>query len=123
MKILEPIGIQPFRRRARQHLTRRRGVRQAAFLRNGPKALTDAELVAILLKNGRPGASVAEVETDDPTMRGEMTITFSLAPMPTAAPRSLASMTACRPVCRPPTTRPGWRESLAKLAAFVEAEL
>ncbi len=31
------------------------------LLRNGPKALTDAELVAILLKNGRPGASVLEV--------------------------------------------------------------
>ena len=31
------------------------------LLRNGPKALTDAELVAILLRNGRPGASVLEV--------------------------------------------------------------
>jgi DNA repair protein RadC len=34
------------------------------LLRNGPQALSDAELVAILLKGGRPGASVLDLSRE-----------------------------------------------------------
>ncbi len=69
---------------------------------------------------------VIEFETDDPALRGEMTITTTLADA--AGPDGPGSGTEIHAVHEglPPGVAPadnetGWRDSLAKLAALVEA--
>lgn len=49
---------------------------------------------------------VVEFETTDPDLRGEMTITMSLADAKAAAPMSSPCTTRYRPACQSPTTRP-----------------
>jgi uncharacterized protein YndB with AHSA1/START domain len=54
---------------------------------------------------------VVEFETADPALRGEMTITITLADAD-GGPMSSPCTRGCRPACRPPTTRPaGGRRS------------
>ncbi len=69
---------------------------------------------------------VIEFETDDPAMRGEMTITTILADAPGPAGSGSGTHLHAVHAGLPPGVRPadneaGWRDSLAKLAAYVEA--
>jgi uncharacterized protein YndB with AHSA1/START domain len=71
-----------------------------------------------LVPNGRV-VEVVEFETTDPTMRGEMTITISLADTD-AGTDVLAVHDGLPPGLSPADNEAGWQSSLAKLAAFVE---
>jgi uncharacterized protein YndB with AHSA1/START domain len=63
---------------------------------------------------------VVEFETTDPAMRGEMTITFALAEADGGT--DIAAVHEGLPPGVPPADNEvGWRSSLAKLAALVEA--
>jgi hypothetical protein len=64
---------------------------------------------------------VVEFETDDPTMQGEMTITFTLADA-AGGTELRATHENVPPGVRPRDNELGWRMSLQKLAALVEAE-
>ena len=66
---------------------------------------------------------VLEFETADPAMRGEMTITFTLADAD-GGTDILAVHDTCRPACRPPTTKraggcrwTNWRRSSRAIKA------
>ena len=61
-----------------------------------------------------------EFETADPAMQGEMTITFSLADA-NGGTEVAAVHDRLPPGLSPTDNETGWRMSLAKLAAFVEA--
>lgn len=63
---------------------------------------------------------VVEFETADPALRGEMTITISLADV-AGGTEVLAVHDGLPPGLAPADNEAGWRSSLAKLAAFVEA--
>ena len=63
---------------------------------------------------------VVEFETDDPAMRGEMTITFTLTDAD-GGPDAVAVHEDLPPGLSPADNETGWRMSLAKLAALVEA--
>jgi uncharacterized protein YndB with AHSA1/START domain len=62
---------------------------------------------------------VVEFETIDPTLRGEMTITYTLAEG-TGGTDVFAAHNGLPPGVSPTDNEAGWRSSLAKLAAFVE---
>ncbi len=61
-----------------------------------------------------------EFETDDPTMRGEMTVTFTLAEADDGTD-IFAVHDHVPPGVAPADNETGWRMALDKLAAFVEA--
>ena len=63
---------------------------------------------------------VDEFETTDPTLRGEMTITITLADAE-GGTDILAVHDGLPPGVPPPDNEEGWRMALAKLAALVEA--
>ena len=63
---------------------------------------------------------VVEFETDDPAMRGEMTITFTLGDADGGSDL-LAVHDNLPPGLSPADNELGWSMSLAKLAALVEA--
>jgi uncharacterized protein YndB with AHSA1/START domain len=63
---------------------------------------------------------VVEFETDDPAMRGEMTITITLADAEGGTEVS-ALHDALPPGLSPADNELGWQSSLGKLAALVEA--
>jgi uncharacterized protein YndB with AHSA1/START domain len=63
---------------------------------------------------------VVEFETDDPALRGEMTITFMLMDAD-GGTDVLAVHDGLPPGLSPADNEVGWRSSLAKLAALVEA--
>jgi uncharacterized protein YndB with AHSA1/START domain len=65
-------------------------------------------------------AEVVEFETADPSMRGEMTITISLADAE-GGTEILAVHDRLPPGLSPVDNEAGWRSSLAKLAGLVEA--
>ena len=62
---------------------------------------------------------VDEFETDDPALRGEMTITITLADA-NSGTEILAVHEGLPPGLSPTDNEIGWRMALAKLAAFVE---
>jgi uncharacterized protein YndB with AHSA1/START domain len=62
-----------------------------------------------------------EFETTDPEMRGEMTITISLADADGGGTDVLAVHEGLPPGVSLADNEAGWREALAKLAALVEA--
>jgi uncharacterized protein YndB with AHSA1/START domain len=64
---------------------------------------------------------VVEFETDDPAMQGEMTITFTLADAD-GGTELRATHENVPPGVRPRDNELGWRMSLQKLTALVEAE-
>jgi uncharacterized protein YndB with AHSA1/START domain len=64
---------------------------------------------------------VVEFETADPAMQGEMTIKFMLADAEDGGTDLLAVHEALPPGLSPADNELGWRLSLAKLAALVEA--
>ena len=64
---------------------------------------------------------VVEFETDDPAMRGEMTITFTLTDA-NGGTDLLAVHDGLPAGVSPADNELGWNMSLAKLAAFVEAD-
>ena len=69
-----------------------------------------------------PGERVVETmefETDDPTMRGEMTVTLTLADAG-AGTELVAVHDGVPPGVRPADNETGWRMSLDRLAALVE---
>jgi uncharacterized protein YndB with AHSA1/START domain len=63
---------------------------------------------------------VDEFETTDPDLRGEMTITITLAEAD-GGTQLLAEHEGLPRGVRPAESELGWRESLARLAALVEA--
>jgi uncharacterized protein YndB with AHSA1/START domain len=63
---------------------------------------------------------VVEFETSDPTMRGEMTITITLTDAD-GGTDLLAVHDGLPPGVSPADNETGWRMSLSKLAALVEA--
>jgi uncharacterized protein YndB with AHSA1/START domain len=64
---------------------------------------------------------VVEFETDDPALRGEMTITFNLTDADGGT--DLAAVHDGVPPGVPPAdNETGWQSSLSKLAALVEAD-
>ncbi len=63
---------------------------------------------------------VVEFETTDPAMRGEMTITYTLSDAD-GGTDLLAVHDGLPPGLSAPDNEVGWRMSLAKLAALVEA--
>ena len=63
---------------------------------------------------------VVEFETTDPDLRGEMTITISLADAKGGGTDVLAVHDALPPGVPIADNEAGWREALAKLAALVE---
>ncbi|MGN6106337.1 MAG: SRPBCC family protein [Kofleriaceae bacterium] len=65
-------------------------------------------------------AQVVEFETSDPAMRGEMTMSFSLADAD-GGTEILAVHDQVPPGVSPDDNELGWRMSLSKLAALVEA--
>lgn len=65
-------------------------------------------------------AQVVEFETSDPAMRGEMTMSFSLADAD-GGTEILAVHDQVPPGVSPEDNELGWRISLSKLAALVEA--
>ena len=65
-------------------------------------------------------AEVLEFETENPGMRGEMTITFTLTDAD-GGTEVLAVHDRLPPALSPADNETGWRMSLAKLAALVEA--
>ncbi|HET9496247.1 MAG TPA: SRPBCC family protein [Chloroflexia bacterium] len=62
-----------------------------------------------------------EFETQDPAMQGEMTITLTLADADDGGTGLLAAHEDLPPGLSPADNELGWRLSLAKLAALVEA--
>lgn len=64
---------------------------------------------------------VDEFETDDPAMKGEMTITFKLTPSGFGT-NVLAVHDNLPPGVTPSDNETGWRMALDKLAALVEAD-
>ncbi|HVC37756.1 MAG TPA: SRPBCC family protein [Gammaproteobacteria bacterium] len=64
---------------------------------------------------------VVEFETTDPALRGEMTITYALAAAD-GGTELLAVHDGLPPGLSPADNEVGWRMSLAKLAALVEAD-
>jgi len=64
---------------------------------------------------------VVEFETSDPALRGEMTITIALADAAGGGTDLLAVHDGLPPGLAEADNEVGWRESLAKLAALVEA--
>ena len=64
---------------------------------------------------------VVEFETADPTLQGEMTITISLVDA-NGGTEIVAVHDRLPPGLSPADNEAGWRSSLAKLAALVEAE-
>lgn len=64
---------------------------------------------------------VVEFETPDPAMRGEMTITITLADADGGGTELVAVHDQLPPGLSPADNELGWRLSLAKLAALVEA--
>ncbi len=62
-----------------------------------------------------------EFETTDPALHGEMTITISLADADGGGTDVLAVHDGLPPGVPTADNEAGWREALAKLAAFVEA--
>lgn len=75
----------------------------------------------IKLVPDRQVVQTVEFETDDPAMRGEMTITYSLADTD-GGTDILAVHDAVPPGVPPADNEAGWRSSLDKLAALVEAD-
>ncbi|WP_448628157.1 SRPBCC family protein [Geodermatophilus sp. URMC 64] len=70
-----------------------------------------------------PGERVVEVdefETDDPALRGAMTITVTLADAPDGGTDLVAVHEGLPSGVRPEDNELGWQESLARLAALVE---
>jgi uncharacterized protein YndB with AHSA1/START domain len=63
---------------------------------------------------------VVEFETDDPTLQGEMTITYLLTDA-SGGTQLEATHENVPPSVRPEDNETGWRMSLGKLAALVEA--
>ena len=63
---------------------------------------------------------VVEFETADPAMRGEMTITTTLADAPGGATDIVAVHEGLPPGLPIADNEAGWREALAKLAALLE---
>src|SRR5258705_101319 len=63
---------------------------------------------------------VVEFETSNPALRGEMTITITLADAD-GGTDIVALHNGLPPGLSPPDNEVGWRSSLAKLAALVEA--
>jgi uncharacterized protein YndB with AHSA1/START domain len=63
---------------------------------------------------------VDEFETTDPALRGEMTITITLADVD-GGTELLATHEGLPPGLSPADNETGWRMALAKLAALVEA--
>jgi uncharacterized protein YndB with AHSA1/START domain len=71
-----------------------------------------------------PGERVVETvefETADPALRGEMTITVTLAGAEDGGTELLAVHEGLPPGVSPADNELGWRQSLAKFAALVEA--
>jgi uncharacterized protein YndB with AHSA1/START domain len=64
---------------------------------------------------------VVEFETADPALQGEMTITIALADAEGGGTQIHAVHDRLPPGLSPADNEAGWRSSLAKLAAFVEA--
>ena len=64
-----------------------------------------------------------EFETADPAMRGEMTITFSLADAADGGTEVSAVHDRLPPGLSPADNELGWQMSLGKLAALVEADV
>ena len=65
---------------------------------------------------------VAEFETADPALRGEMTITTTLADAPGGGTDIVAVHEGLPPGLPMADNEAGWREALAKLAALVEKQ-
>jgi len=63
---------------------------------------------------------VVEFETDDPAMRGEMTIAITLSDADGGGTELLAVHDRLPSGLSPADNEAGWRSSLAKLAALVE---
>jgi uncharacterized protein YndB with AHSA1/START domain len=63
---------------------------------------------------------VDEFETADPALRGEMTITITLADAPGGGTELVAVHEGLPSGVRPADNETGWRMALAKLAALVE---
>jgi len=61
-----------------------------------------------------------EFETDDPTLQGEMTMTFTLTDAPDGGANLEAVHDGLPPGLSPADNETGWRMSLAKLTALVE---
>jgi uncharacterized protein YndB with AHSA1/START domain len=61
-----------------------------------------------------------EFETDDPTMQGEMTITYTLTDAVGGGTDLLAVHEGLPPGVLPADNETGWQDSLGKLAALVE---
>ena len=74
------------------------------------KLVTDEQVVELV-----------EFETADPDLRGEMTITISLADADGGGTDVLAVHDGLPPGVPIADNEAGWREALAKLAALVEA--
>jgi uncharacterized protein YndB with AHSA1/START domain len=64
---------------------------------------------------------VVEFETDDPALRGEMTITITLADAADGGTDIRAVHAGLPAVVPPADNEAGWQSSLGKLAALVEA--
>ncbi|MFC3712113.1 SRPBCC family protein [Sphingoaurantiacus capsulatus] len=62
-----------------------------------------------------------EFESDDPSMHGTMTATYTLTPTPDGGTHLVAVHADVPPGIRPEDNEAGWSESLGKLAALVEA--
>jgi uncharacterized protein (TIGR02246 family) len=74
----------------------------------------------VKLVPGEQVVQLTEFETDDPTMQGEMTVTFTLADAG-AGTDVTGVHDGLPPGLSNADNETGWRMSLAKLAAFVEA--
>jgi len=83
---------------------------------NAPRALVYRALL-----DARAVATWIEFETTNPTMRGEMTITYTLIDAD-GGTDVLAVHEGLPPGVSPADNELGWRSSLAKLAALVEAD-
>ena len=75
----------------------------------------------IALSAGERVIEVVEFETPDPALHGEMTITITLADAD-GGTDLVAVHDGLPPGLSPADNETGWRRSLAKLAALVEAE-
>lgn len=75
----------------------------------------------VTLAPGEQVVEVVEFETTDPALQGEMTITFSLADADGGGTDLLALHDGLPPGVSPADNETGWRMSLDKLAALVEA--
>jgi uncharacterized protein YndB with AHSA1/START domain len=64
---------------------------------------------------------VVEFETDNPTMRGEMTLSITLADADGGGTEVIAVHNGVPDGVSPSDNELGWRQSLARLAALVEA--